>query len=67
MIHRRRDLANRFIAGEELTARDIVSDYGVTMRTASRDMAALKACGLLEDNPSSKIYRAKKKYLKRVK
>lgn len=65
MIQRRRDLALRFMNGEELKSIDVVNDYGVTMRTAARDMEALKAAGLLEDNPGAKTYRAKGKFIRR--
>ncbi|HJV46619.1 MAG TPA: hypothetical protein VJ824_12970 [Bacillota bacterium] len=66
MIQRRCDLAQRFINGEELKARDIVNDYGVSMKTAAKDMEALKAAGLLEDNPCAKTYRAKEKFIRRA-
>lgn len=62
MIARRKDLALRFMAGAEITVLEIADEYGVSLKTAKRDVDALRAAGLLEIEEKRKIYRAKEKH-----
>ncbi len=64
MLQRRRDLATRFINGEELQARQLADEYGCTVRAIRGDLQVLKDAGLLEDNNKCRTYRAKEKYRK---